>query len=161
MKVISCGLLMYKGSSSNLEVFLIHPGGPYFKNKDDGHWGLPKGKKEEGESYLECAKREFTEETGFIPDAEYFIKLGYVKQNKKDVHIWAFRTSVDSIVVKSNEYEIEWPRKSGIMRRFPEADDGGFFPISEAYKKILPSQKGILDRILFVLTGKKQTGKAE
>ena len=156
MKVISCGLLMYREKDGDLEVFLVHPGGPYFKNKDNYSWGVPKGKQEENESLLECAKREFIEETGFIPDSEYFIRLGYVKQNKKDVHVWAFRTHVENIVVKSNCFEMEWPRKSGKYKTFPEIDEGEFFSISKAYKKILPSQQEVLDRIVFVLTGKKK-----
>jgi predicted NUDIX family NTP pyrophosphohydrolase len=147
---------MYRERKGDLEVFLIHPGGPYFKSKEDGTWGVPKGKIEEGESLLECAKREFTEETGFIPDSDYFIKLGYVKQNKKDVHVWAFRTHADKIVVRSNEFEMEWPKGSGIINTYPEADDGRFFPIEEAFKKIIPSQQDILGRIIFVLTGGKK-----
>lgn len=156
MKIISCGLLMYRENDGDLEVFLIHPGGPYFKNKDNDSWGIPKGRKEEGESLLECAKREFVEETGFTPDSDYFIKLGYIKQNKKDVHVWAFRTHAEKIFVKSNYCEIEWPKNSGNFKNFPEVDDGRFFSISKAYEKIIPSQKDMLDRIVFVLTGKNE-----
>jgi predicted NUDIX family NTP pyrophosphohydrolase len=156
MKVISCGLLMYREKNGNVEFFLIHPGGPYFKNKDKHSWGVPKGRKEDSESYLECAKREFIEETGFTPDSDYFIKLGYVKQNKKDVHVWAFKTQAKKVIVRSNEFEMEWPPKSGEIKNFPEVDDGRFFSVDEAYEKILPSQRGILDRMVFVLTGNKK-----
>ena len=147
---------MYKEKDGNLEVFLVHPGGPYFRNRDDHSWGIPKGRKEDNETLLECAKREFIEETGFVPDSEYFIKLGHVKQNKKDVHVWAFRTHVEDIVVKSIDFEMEWPKNSGKMKKFPEVDEGKFYSIDEAYQKILPSQKDILDRMVFVLTGKSR-----
>jgi predicted NUDIX family NTP pyrophosphohydrolase len=143
----SAGLLMYRKTGQILEVFLVHPGGPFWARKDEGAWSMPKGLIDEGEDRLEAAKREFAEETS-IPPAEPYISLGEIRQKSgKRVHAWAFRGNGDLSQFKSNHFTLEWPPKSGRMKEFPEVDRGGFFPIREARRKIVQSQSEFLDRL--------------
>jgi len=138
---VSAGLLMYSIDNGELKVFLVHPGGPFFTNKDEGYWGIPKGLQESDEDLLETALREFQEETGIIPAGEY-IPLGTVRQkNNKTVYAWAF--SVENslpIEITSNTFEMEWPPRSGIRQHFPEVDKGEFFSPEIARKKIVEAQ---------------------
>jgi predicted NUDIX family NTP pyrophosphohydrolase len=143
---ISAGLLMYKFVGEELKVFLVHPGGPFFKNKDDGYWSIPKGLVEKEEELLNTAIREFKEETGIEPIGE-FDSLGWVKQKSgKTVHAWAFEYYGDNdIKILSNEFELEWPPNSGRKQFIPEIDDGRFFSINEARLKISGAQAEFLD----------------
>ncbi len=145
---ISAGLLMYTTIEGEPQFFLVHPGGPYFKKKDYGYWSIPKGLVEEGEKMLEAAKREFFEETGIKP-AGNFIELGSVVQKSgKIVFAWAFQVSGFSADdFKSNNFEMEWPPKSGKITLFPEIDKWGFFNFLEAQKKINSAQKEFLIRL--------------
>ena len=145
---ISAGLLMYTVKNDGLKIFLVHPGGPFFKNKDKGYWGIPKGLPDENEELLNAAKREFEEETGMKPKGD-FISLGTVKQkNGKVVHAWGFECEDDSPVeVKCNTFEIEWPPKSGKRQSFPEIDRGEFFSLSKGKEKINEAQKEFLIRL--------------
>src|SRR3982751_4847950 len=112
----SAGLLMYRERAGLLEVFLVHPGGPFWAKKDDGAWSIPKGEYSETEDALEAAKREFAEETGFPVEGE-FLALGEVKQpGGKVVIAWALEQDVDPLSIKSNSFELEWPPKSGGVR---------------------------------------------
>ena len=142
----SAGILAYKKSSKGLEVLLAHPGGPYRSNKDLGVWSIPKGIVEEGEDEIEAARREFKEETGFEPKGALF-DLGTVKYSNKIVHIWALESDFDVSKAKSNMFEIEWPKGSGKIQKFPEMDKVSWFPIDEAYKKIISAQSPFLDRL--------------
>ena len=147
IREISCGLLMYSQKDGELKVFLVHPGGPFFKNRDEGYWSIPKGLPEENEDYLDAAKREFEEETNIKPEGE-FIPLGYVIQkNKKQVHAWAFEKDIDAETkFECNSlFEMEWPPKSGRRQKFPEVDDGRFFDIETAKIKINSAQAEFLD----------------
>jgi len=148
MKKKSSGLLMYHLVGDDLEVFLVHPGGPYFAKKDEGAWSIPKGEIEEGEDLLECAIREFHEEIGFLPKGE-FIPLDWVKQKGgKVVHAWAFAGEWDNKMrLKSNLFEIEWPPRSGKIQKFPEIDKAEFFSLSVAVEKINPAQVEFLARL--------------
>jgi predicted NUDIX family NTP pyrophosphohydrolase len=120
----SAGLLMYRNSRSVLEVFLVHPGGPFWAKKDIGAWSIPKGIIAEREDKLEAAKREFGEETSILP-SEPFIYLGEIRQKSgKHVFGWAFEGNCDSSLVKSNTFTLEWPPKAGQMKEFPEIDKG-------------------------------------
>jgi predicted NUDIX family NTP pyrophosphohydrolase len=143
---ISAGLLMYKFDCEELKVFLVHPGGPFFKNKDDGYWSIPKGLVEKEEELLSTAIREFKEETGIESIGE-FNSLGWVKQKSgKTVHAWAFEYFGDNdIKILSNEFELEWPPNSGRKQFIPEIDDGRFFSIEEARLKISGAQAEFLD----------------
>lgn len=148
----SAGILMYRRVRGKTEVFLVHPGGPFWKNKDHGAWQIPKGEIAEGEEPLVCARREFEEETGFPADGK-FVELGEFKQpGGKHVLAWAAEGDCDSEALVSNEFEMEWPPRSGLKQRFPEVDRGAWFGIQEAREKLLIGQWPILDRFLEVMT---------
>ena len=148
----SAGILMYRGTGEGLEVFLVHPGGPFWAKKDEAAWSIPKGLPDTGEDLLAAAKREFHEETGFTAEGD-FTPLGAFKQpGGKIVHAWAVEGDGDPSKLVSNLFEIEWPPKSGRRARFPEIDRAGWFAPSEAQTKILRGQQPILAK-LFALLG--------
>jgi predicted NUDIX family NTP pyrophosphohydrolase len=140
---------MYRRTAGKIEVLLAHPGGPFFRNKDEGTWTLPKGELEAGEEPLACALREFREETGIEPDARRALSLGEIQQRGgKRVLAWAFEGEWDgSGPPRSNTFEIEWPPRSGKRASFPEVDRIAFFPLAVARVKILASQAELLDRL--------------
>jgi predicted NUDIX family NTP pyrophosphohydrolase len=146
---ISAGLLMYRHRNGELEVFLAHPGGPYFLHKDEGYWTIPKGEIEPGEDLLAAAIREFEEETGIKPEGK-FMDIGTIRQKGgKIVHGWAFQGNWDeSQPIKSNQCPIEWPPASGQYRNFPEVDRAEFFPIPDARRKLKETQRPFLDRLI-------------
>ena len=147
----SAGLLMYRHQNGKLEVFLVHPGGPYWAKKDEGAWSIPKGEPFPGEDLLEAARRELGEETGFSP-AGKFIPLQPVRQSGgKIVHAWAVRGDFDPGGLRSNTFSIEWPPRSGRLQTFPEVDRAEWFPIEIARKKILKSQTGFLNELESIL----------
>jgi predicted NUDIX family NTP pyrophosphohydrolase len=150
---ISAGLLMYKLDEKELKVFLVHPGGPFFKNKDGGYWSIPKGLIEKEEELLSAAIREFKEETGIEPNGE-FESLGWVKQKSgKTIYAWAFEYFGDEdMKIISNEFELEWTANSGRKQFVPEIDDGLFFSIDEAQIKINGAQAQFLDVLRDKLT---------
>jgi predicted NUDIX family NTP pyrophosphohydrolase len=152
VKKNSAGLLLYRRCRGELEVFLVHPGGPYWAKKDLGAWSLPKGECDEGEELLEAAKRELTEETGFCVDGE-FRRLDPLKQRSgKIVHAWAIEADCDSAQIRSNLFSLEWPPKSGQMKSFPEVDRAQWFNVAEARRRINPGQVGFIDQMVSVLT---------
>jgi predicted NUDIX family NTP pyrophosphohydrolase len=143
--------MMYRRKHVELEVFLVHPGGPFFANKDLEAWTIPKGEYLEGEHPLEAAKREFQEETGFHV-SETFLYLGSIKQaGGKIVSAWAFEGDCDPAEMISNHCEIEWPPRSGRIITIPEVDRGAWFSIDEARERIKPTQIPLLDRLLEAL----------
>ena len=152
----SAGLLMFRTTKAGLEVLLVHPGGPYFQNKDEGAWTIPKGEVTEGEDLLERARIEFEEELGIAASGEW-MELGSVKQKGgKTVHAWAFAGDLeDDFKLASNTFEMEWPPRSGKMQRFPEVDRASFFPVEEARKKINAAQTVFLDRLIELLDSRK------
>jgi len=126
---------------------LVHPGGPYFRKRDDHVWSIPKGLPEKGEALIECARREMREETGYEPPTEGFVDLGAVQQSRKDVHAWAFREDHwDPATLVSELFELEWPPKSGKRASFPEVDRGAFFTLEEAAPRIVKAQLALLER---------------
>jgi predicted NUDIX family NTP pyrophosphohydrolase len=145
---------MYRRAAGRLEVLLAHPGGPFFRNKDEGTWTLPKGELESGEEPLACALREFREETGIEPDGSRVLSLGEIQQRGgKRVLAWAVEGEWDgSGPPPSNTFEIEWPPRSGKRESFPEVDRIAFFPLAVARLKILASQAELLDRLERALT---------
>jgi len=147
---ISAGLLMYRRKGEHLELFLVHPGGPYFVNKWDGYWSIPKGIVESGEKPLASAIREFEEETGLFPESESFIELGTITQkNGKIVHAWAFEGdwNEDQKLV-SNTFTMEWPPRSGCEQEFPEIDQGKFFDLSTVHEKVNECQWPLIERLI-------------
>ncbi len=147
MTQVSHGLLLFVRESDGLSVLLVHPGGPYWRNKDDGAWSIPKGLADDGEDGLAAARREFFEETGLKPRGP-FIELNAEKQKGgKLVHCWAFEGERVPIALGASMFEIEWPPRSGKMARFPEVDRAEFFTLKEARRKILASQLGFLDQL--------------
>jgi predicted NUDIX family NTP pyrophosphohydrolase len=127
---------------------LVHPGGPYWENRDAGVWSIPKGLFEEYEAPLDAARREFAEETGFDAEGE-FIGLGeLVQPSRKVVHAWALENELDTTKIKSNTFSLEWPPKSGRIENYPEIDRGQWFDIDEARKKITAGQLGFIDRLI-------------
>ena len=145
----SAGLLMFRLRNNDVEVLLVHPGGPYFQNKDDGAWTIPKGEAGDNEDLLARAKIEFEEELGIAISGNW-IELGSVKQKGgKTVHAWAFAGDLeDDFKPVSNTFEMEWPPRSGKMRQFPEVDRAGFFSLEEARRKINAAQTAFLDRLI-------------
>jgi len=144
----SAGLLLYRCMENTIEFFLVHPGGPFWKNKDIGAWTIPKGELEDEEDALETAKREFKEETGTIIDGN-FITLTPVKQKAgKLVYAWAIQGNIDSEKITSNTFKIQWPPKSGKWVDLPEVDKAGWFSIEESKQKINPAQIPLIDELL-------------
>jgi predicted NUDIX family NTP pyrophosphohydrolase len=147
----SAGLLLYRKRGASFELFLVHPGGPFWAKKDLGAWSIPKGEYEGGEEPLDAARREFMEETGFAAPADA-IALGEVKQaGGKIVMAWAAEGDCDPERMVSNVCSIEWPPRSGRMIDIPEADRGGWFALGEARERILKSQQPFLERLAGML----------
>ncbi len=144
----TAGILMFRRRGDAVEVLLAHPGGPFWRKKDDGAWTIPKGLPEAGEEFLAAAIREFHEETGFTAHAP-FLPLGAFKQpGGKTVHAWASEGDCDPTALSSNTFTMEWPPKSGKRAEFPEVDRAGWFRVDEARRKILKGQAAILDALL-------------
>lgn len=138
---------MYRVSGGVLQVLLVHPGGPYWRKKDEGAWTIPKGAIAGDEAALDAAVREFEEETGVRPEGP-FIPLAPIRQKGgKTVRAWAFGGDCDPQSLRSNAFEMEWPPGSGEMREFPEVDRAGFFGVDEAMKKINPAQAALIEEL--------------
>jgi predicted NUDIX family NTP pyrophosphohydrolase len=143
----SAGLLLYRRRKGRLEVFLIHPGGPYFAKKDRGAWGIPKGEYEAGEDALDAARREFTEETGFTAQGA-FLPLGEIRQKSgKLTSAWAFEGDCDPAQLVSNTCEIQWPPRSGRTVTIPEVDAGRWFSLAEARQFLREDQHPLLNQL--------------
>jgi len=143
----SAGILLHRLRGSGIEVFLVHPGGPFWAKKDAGAWSIPKGEFEAGEDPLEAAKREFKEETGFAV-AGNFIELTPVKQpGGKVVYAWAVMGDCEADSIKSNTFSLEWPPRSGKRKEFPEVDRAGWFTPEVAREKILKGQLNFLEEL--------------
>lgn len=152
----SAGILLYKYRDEMLEVLLVHPGGPFWKNKDEGSWSIPKGEYEDDDEPFAVAKREFNEETGYnideITKCGTYHELETLKQpSGKKITAWATEGDCDSRTIMSNLFSIEWPPRSGNITEFPEVDRAEWFPINEANVKILKGQKGFIDQLCKLL----------
>jgi predicted NUDIX family NTP pyrophosphohydrolase len=147
----SAGVLLYRFRQAALEVFLVHPGGPFWAKKDLGAWSIPKGEAAPGEELLARAQREFAEETGFSLDGD-FRPLAPVRQvGGKLVHAWAIEGDCDAAAIRSNSFELEWPPRSGRLRTFPEVDRAQWFALPLARDKINPAQRALLDELEHLL----------
>lgn len=143
----SAGILLYRKNKNKLEVFLVHPGGPFWKKKDAGAWSIPKGEFDDNEEALSAAKRELLEETGISVFGE-FIELQPIKlKSGKMVFAWALQKDVDAEKIFSNHFEMEWPPHSGMMQSFPEIDKAAWFTMEEAATKINAMQVGLLEEL--------------
>jgi predicted NUDIX family NTP pyrophosphohydrolase len=150
--LIAAGLLMYR-RTPDLQFFFVHPGGPFFKNKDTGVWSIPKGLPEKGEELVDTAAREFKEETGLEPTRPY-IPLGMIKQKGgKTVHCWAFAGEWDeSTGIRSNTFTTEWPPRSGKRSEFPEQDKAEWMDLQRAKEAIIPEQFVFIERLMQALS---------
>jgi predicted NUDIX family NTP pyrophosphohydrolase len=138
---------MYRVRGEQIEMLLVHLGGPFWRNKDERAWFVPKGEVEPGEEGLAAARREFTEETGLEPRAPY-IELGTVRKSGKLVTAWAFEGDCDVAQIRSNTFRMEWPPKSGVEREFPEVDQAQFFTLDTARHKASAAELPLLERLV-------------
>jgi predicted NUDIX family NTP pyrophosphohydrolase len=156
MKKRSAGILMYRRLGPELELLLVHPGGPFWARKDLGAWSIPKGECGDGEDLLAAAKREFREELGAeaggaSPESR-FLDLGtLVQPSRKEIAAWAVEGDFAVAELKSNKFELEWPPKSGKKKQFPEVDQAEWFVLADARRKMLPGQVEFIDRLLALI----------
>ncbi|MDR6458118.1 putative NUDIX family NTP pyrophosphohydrolase [Chryseobacterium vietnamense] len=144
---ISAGILLFKKKKDSLYYFLVHPGGPFWKNKDLGAWSIPKGEVSPDESLLERALKEFKEETGKTIDGK-FIELSPIKQKGgKTVYAWALESDLETVALYSNTFPLEWPPKSGKILEVPEVDQWEWFSSEEAQKRINTAQKDFITEL--------------
>lgn len=142
---LSAGIVLYRKRGAQIEVFLVHPGGPFWAKKDDGAWSIPKGEYDDGENPLSVAKREFAEETGSELSG-VFIELPPAKQpSGKIIRAWAVEGDLDAASIRSNSFSMEWPPKSGCVQTFPEVDRALWCGVALARQKLLPGQRVLLD----------------
>lgn len=147
MAKTSAGLLVYRPRDGGIEVFLVHPGGPFWAKKDAAAWTIPKGELAADEDPLDCARREFTEETGFTLDGP-FASLGSIRQaGGKLVHAFVTAADLDPAKLVSNTFKLQWPPKSNRWVEFPEVDRAAWFSLAVAAEKINPAQAELLTRL--------------
>lgn len=142
---------MYRRRHGVLEVFLVHPGGPFWEKKDVGSWSIPKGEYATEEDSLEVAKREFREETGFKASGEFLPLTSRKQPSGKIITAWAFEGDCDASTIKSNTFSMEWPPRSGKRQEFPEVDRARWFSIPDAKEKIIKGQSGFVDELVRIL----------
>ena len=151
MSIQSAGILVYRIRERGLEVLLVHPGGPLWKTKDAGAWGVPKGIFEPPEAPLEAARREFEEETGFRIDGAFVALTPRRLKSGKVLHAFAVEGDLDPAAIRSNAFSMEWPPRSGRQRSFPEVDRGEWFPLDEAHIRISEGQRPLLAELAKLL----------
>ncbi len=149
---VSAGILAYR-LNGGLELLLAHPGGPYWRNKDEGAWSIPKGAVESGD-VVACAKREFNEETGLVASGPLTALAPVRQKSGKTVHAFALEGDFDISGFSSNSFELEWPPRSGRMQTFPEIDRIAYFDLATARRKILPGQRAFIEELVTKLNGK-------
>jgi predicted NUDIX family NTP pyrophosphohydrolase len=155
----SAGLLMYRRKNGVVEVFLVHPGGPFWAKKDEGAWSIPKGEYAPGEDPFDVARREFQEETSFQVEGVFFPLNPQKQPSGKVVSVWAVEGDCDAASIKSNTFSMEWPPRSGKQQEFPEVDRAGWFTIPEAKEKILKGQVPFLNEFMEILNEIKERTK--
>jgi predicted NUDIX family NTP pyrophosphohydrolase len=157
MPKTSAGILMYRRGRAGVEVFLVHPGGPFWAKRDEGAWSIPKGEYGEGEDPEGAARREFGEETGFDASGDLMALTPVEQKGGKLVSAWALEGDGDPEAIRSNTFSMEWPPRSGKTREFPEIDRAAWFPLDEARQRILASQEGLLDELADRLEPSRET----
>jgi predicted NUDIX family NTP pyrophosphohydrolase len=150
---VSAGLLMYRRGEGGLQVLLVHPGGPFFRTRDEGAWSIPKGEAEPGEDLLETAVREFREEIGVTPTGPFLALTPVRQKGGKVVHAWAFEGDCDPGAITCNTFTIEWPPRSGLHADLPEIDRAAFFSPGEARRKINTGQVPLIDQLEGIVEG--------
>jgi len=148
----SAGVLLYRRRKGALEVLLVHPGGPFWARKDDGAWSIPKGEFDVNESPVDAARREFLEETGVALTSELRALTPVAQSRGKMVHAFAAEGDLDSVAVRSNTFEVEWPPRSGRVQSFPEIDRAAWFTLDEARRKMIAGQRPLLDELEAVVS---------
>jgi predicted NUDIX family NTP pyrophosphohydrolase len=143
----SAGLLLYRRREPGLEVFLVHPGGPYWAKKDEGAWSIPKGVHEAGEAPLAAAIREFEEETGSRIDRAFLPLEPVVLASGKQVTAWAVEGDIDAAAIRSNTFTMEWPPRSGRQQEFPEIDRAAWFTLEQARRRNTPGQRPLIEQL--------------
>ena len=151
MNKLSAGIVLYRLQSGEVEVFLVHPGGPFWARKDEGAWSIPKGEYEAGEDPLTVAKREFREETGFDIEGTFHPLTALKQPGGKVISAWAVEGDVDAAALTSNTFTLEWPPESGKTREFPEVDRGAWLDLSAARAKLQQGQRGFLEELTQLL----------
>ena len=143
----SAGIILYRKRNGTVEIFLVHPGGPYWAKKDQGAWSIPKGEYHDGEQALDAARREFREETGAAVNGPFLTLVPVRQPSGKIISAWAAEGEFDPAGLQSNSFSLEWPPKSGIMQEFPEVDRGAWFSLAEAREELSPGQLPLLQGI--------------
>ena len=147
----SAGLIMYRCRHDRLEILLVHPGGPYWKNKDQGAWSIPKGEYCDDEEPLAVARREFKEETGYEARGDFIELRPLAQPSRKIIAAWAFEGTCDASRITSNTFTMEWPPRSGQQAVFPEVDRAGWFAVDTARQKLSRGQAGFIDQLCRIL----------
>jgi predicted NUDIX family NTP pyrophosphohydrolase len=148
----TAGLLLYRIRDAAVEVFLVHPGGPFWAKKDEGAWSIPKGEFADDEQPLSAAKREFQEETGFSMEGNFMALAPLRQRSGKLVYAWALEGDCDAGAIKSNLFSMEWPPRSGKRQEYPEVDRASWFTLESAKRKIVPGQIGFLEELQQILS---------
>lgn len=148
---ISAGILAYRKVAAGIEIFLVHPGGPFWKNKDAGSWSIPKGEFTDDETAEAAARREFLEETGTTLSGPMTALTAIRQKSGKTVYAWAVEKDIDAFNIKSNAFEMEWPPKSGQVKSFPEIDKAQWFSPADAVLKIIPAQVPLITELMHLL----------
>ena len=144
----SAGILLYRLTNNNLQFFLVHPGGPFWTNKDVGAWTIPKGEYDINEEPIDAAIREFTEETGHKISGNFIALTPIIQKAGKQVDAWALEGDIDATSIRSNSFKIEWPPKSGNWKLYPEIDRAEWFDFETAKEKINPAQVAFIDEMI-------------
>ena len=143
----SAGVILYRFGNAGLEVFLVHPGGPFWSRRDEGAWSIPKGEFTDPEPAEDAARREFAEETGMVLTGPLTPLPSTPQSRAKTIHPFAAHADFDPAQLRSNLFEMEWPPRSGRMATFPEVDRAAWFSIEEAQRKIIAGQRPLLDAV--------------
>jgi len=148
----SAGILLYRFSNGQPQIFLVHPGGPFFRNKDNGAWSIPKGEFLDDEDALAAARREFEEETGQTIEGNFIALDPIIQKGGKKVYAWAVEGDIDPETISSNVFEMEWPPRSGKKQTFPEVDRAAWFDTDTAQIKINAAQAGLIESLIAIIS---------
>lgn len=146
--------MLYRQVNKELQVFLVHPGGPFWQRKDEGAWSIPKGETEGETDLLAVARKEFQEETGTTIDGDFTVLQPVKLKSGKVIHAFAIEGDIDADTIRSNTFPLEWPPRSRKTIQVPEVDKAGWFTVAEARKKMNPALASMLDELLHIIEAK-------